>query len=116
MPELESAAIGGDLVDLLIGGTAASAHAAQRIGANGEWRTALDLALRWHVLPALALRLETIDAAAAGVQREVGSSLRAQIAISAMRSSTAVRQADAALRILAGAGVCAVAIKGIASI
>jgi hypothetical protein len=116
MPELSSAAFAGDLVDLLLGGAADSANAAQRICANGGWRTALDLAIRWHVLPAVALRLESIDAATAGVEREVGSSLRAQIAISAMRSSTAVRQAEAALHILADAGVRAVAIKGIASI
>ncbi len=105
-----------DLVDLLIGGPDQAAHAAERIGTHGGWQTALDLAARWHVLPAFAERLERIDGAVARPERAVVSSLRAQTALSALRSATALRQAEVVLAELSAVSIPAVVMKGIAAI
>jgi hypothetical protein len=110
------AAVALDLADLLLGGTDAAAHAAERIGANGGWRTALEKAARWHVVPAFAERLASLDGAAVRLERELAASLRAQAAISALRSSTALTQAEFALDELSAARIPAVAIKGVAAI
>jgi hypothetical protein len=112
----EGAQVAADLVDVVLGGTTAAAHAAERIGAIGGWQTALALAARWHVLPALAGRLGAIDPAAIGLQRAVGSSLRAQTAMGAVRSAAALCDAELVLRELAEADVPAAAFKGVATI
>lgn len=110
------AAVPAQLIDLLLGGSVQAANAAARIGAIQGWGTALALAARWHVLPALAQRLASSDASAIPLDRQIQSSLRAQAALSTVRSTAALRHAGAALDVLANAGVTGVAIKGVASI
>jgi hypothetical protein len=110
MPAADPARLRGAVVDLALGDAAIAERgmAALDAGAPGDWETAISLAAAWGVLHPVRRHLDEArlnDAARAALRQ-------AALALAA-RSTFVLHRSVSALRILGGAGIPYVAIKGV---
>ena len=103
-----------DVVDLVVGDSACARRAAERLTAAGSWDAVLETATRWNVVGFLHAQLD----ATMTMQLPAGvlAQLRAESLRASLRSRSVVEHGAGVLKMLGGAGIEGIAIKGIAAI
>jgi hypothetical protein len=104
------------LADLVLGDESVLSAALRRFGSRGSWPDLVLLATQWRLIPQLREAFALGDAAGAGADAPLLERLRRESIVRAAESAAIVRHGAEAQRLLRDAGVCAVAIKGVAAI